>query len=195
MGKNKIEIKKIENSNSRQVYFSKRRMGIFKKANELAILCGIEIAIIVYSPIGKAFTFGSPNIDFVLDKYQKIPVNIDNEKVLKVLKSEKQYNHVLRELEAEKKLSEELKRKETKNDQYKPGEFWWKRDIENLNLAQLIMFSGELKTFKQNIIKAAEEKQAARNNSSKLMPLKETETMLQGLINSLLTFNCNVQLI
>ena len=153
-------------------------MGIFKKASELAILCGAEIAIIVYSPAGKAFTFGSPDIDFVLDKYQNIPVNIDNEKVQKVLKSEKQYNHVLRELEAEKKLSEELKRKETKNDQYKPGEFWWKRDIENLNLAQLIMFSGELKTFKQNIIKAAEEKQAARNNSSKLMPLKETETML-----------------
>ena len=87
MGKNKIEIKKIENSNSRQVCFSKRRMGIFKKASELAILCGAEIAIIVYSPAGKAFTFGSPDIDFVLDKYQNIPVNIDNEKVLKVLKS------------------------------------------------------------------------------------------------------------
>lgn len=156
-------------------------MGIFKKASELAILCGAEIAIIVYSPAGKAFTFGSPDIDFVLDKYQNIPVNIDNEKVQRVLKSERQYNQVLRELEAEKKLSEQLKRREVNDDQYKPGEFWWKKNIEDLNLSQLILFSEELKALRLKVFKISkEENQAAINNaSSRLMPLKETETAIQ----------------
>lgn len=181
MGKNKIEIKEIQNPNSKQVCFSKRRMGIFKKASELAILCGAEIAIIVYSPAGKAFTFGCPDIDFVLDKYQNVPVNIDNEKVQRVLKSEKQYNHVLRELEAEKKVSGQLKRGEMKNDQSKPVEFWWKKDIENLNLSQLLMFSEELKAFRQNVIKTIKEENLAAINiaSSQLMPLQETEATVQ----------------
>nr|QWX93780.1 MADS-box protein 41 [Cunninghamia lanceolata] len=81
MGKVKIPIKKIENPNARQVCFSKRRMSIFKKASELSIMFGAKIAIIVYSPAGKAFTFGSPDIDFVVDKYQNIPVHINEKKV------------------------------------------------------------------------------------------------------------------
>jgi MADS-box transcription factor len=39
MGRGKIVIRRIDNSTSRQVTFSKRRNGIFKKAKELAILC------------------------------------------------------------------------------------------------------------------------------------------------------------
>ncbi|TXG55895.1 hypothetical protein EZV62_017208 [Acer yangbiense] len=42
MGRGKIEIKRIENANSRQVTFSKRRAGLLKKAQELAILCDAE---------------------------------------------------------------------------------------------------------------------------------------------------------
>ncbi|KAK4743851.1 hypothetical protein SAY87_010163 [Trapa incisa] len=38
MGRGKIEIKRIEKANSRQVTFSKRRNGLLKKARELAIL-------------------------------------------------------------------------------------------------------------------------------------------------------------
>nr|QWX93778.1 MADS-box protein 39 [Cunninghamia lanceolata] len=112
MGKIKIPIKKLEIPNKRQVCFSKRMMGIFKKASELSIMCGAEIAIIVYSPAGKAFTFGSPDIDFVVDKYQNIPVHINDEKVQKSWRSEQKYNFILRELDPEKKHIEMLKRQE-----------------------------------------------------------------------------------
>jgi hypothetical protein len=59
MGRGKIEIKKIENANSRQVTFSKRRAGLLKKAQELAILCDAEVAVIVFSNTGKLFEFSS----------------------------------------------------------------------------------------------------------------------------------------
>ncbi|CAL0329419.1 unnamed protein product [Lupinus luteus] len=59
MGRGKIEIKKIENANSRQVTFSKRRTGLLKKAHELAILCDAEVAVIIFSNTGKLFEFSS----------------------------------------------------------------------------------------------------------------------------------------
>ncbi|GFP84268.1 agamous-like mads-box protein agl15 [Phtheirospermum japonicum] len=59
MGRGKIEIKKIENANSRQVTFSKRRMGLFKKAKELAILCDADVAVIIFSNTGKLFEYSN----------------------------------------------------------------------------------------------------------------------------------------
>jgi len=68
MGRAKIEIKKIENPSARQVCFSKRRVGLIKKASELSILCGSDVGIIVFSQAGKAFSFGHPCVDYVIDK-------------------------------------------------------------------------------------------------------------------------------
>lgn len=59
MGRGKIEIKRIENANSRQVTFSKRRSGLLKKAHELSVLCDAEVAVIVFSKSGKLFEFSS----------------------------------------------------------------------------------------------------------------------------------------
>ncbi|CAA0816582.1 Agamous-like MADS-box protein AGL15 [Striga hermonthica] len=71
MGRGKIEIKKIENPNSRQVTFSKRRMGLFKKAKELAILCEADIAVIIFSNTGKLFEFSSSSMTRILSRYKK----------------------------------------------------------------------------------------------------------------------------
>jgi len=59
MGRGKIEIKRIENLNSRQVTFSKRRNGLLKKARELSVLCDAEVAVIVFSSTGKLYEFSS----------------------------------------------------------------------------------------------------------------------------------------
>ncbi|KAI9079255.1 hypothetical protein K1719_038740 [Acacia pycnantha] len=49
MTRKRIEIKKIDHITARQVTFSKRRRGLFKKAKELATLCDAEIGLIVFS--------------------------------------------------------------------------------------------------------------------------------------------------
>lgn len=59
MGRGKIDIKKIENVNSRQITFSKRSIGLLKKAHELAVLCEAEVAVIIFSNMGKLFEFSS----------------------------------------------------------------------------------------------------------------------------------------
>ncbi|XP_057748100.1 agamous-like MADS-box protein AGL29 [Arachis stenosperma] len=69
MGRRKIEIKMVKDTNTRQVTFSKRRTGLFKKANELSILCGSEVAIVVFSPGNKPYSFAHPTVDAVVAKF------------------------------------------------------------------------------------------------------------------------------
>lgn len=59
MGRGKIEIKRIDNLNSRQVTFSKRRNGLLKKARELSILCDAEVAVIIFSSTGKVYQWSN----------------------------------------------------------------------------------------------------------------------------------------
>ncbi|WOH00451.1 hypothetical protein DCAR_0519813 [Daucus carota subsp. sativus] len=73
MGRGKIEIKKIENRTNRQVTYSKRRNGIFKKAQELHVLCDAKISIIMFSSTGKLHEYTSPNTSTkkIFDQYQR----------------------------------------------------------------------------------------------------------------------------
>ncbi|KAH6819461.1 hypothetical protein C2S51_003064 [Perilla frutescens var. frutescens] len=70
MGRGKVELKRIENPTNRQVTFSKRRNGLLKKAFELSVLCDAEVALIIFSPSGKAY-----QIDRTITRY-KIEVGI-----------------------------------------------------------------------------------------------------------------------
>nr|KYP36959.1 MADS-box transcription factor 57 [Cajanus cajan] len=59
MGRGKIAIRRIDNSTSRQVTFSKRRNGLLKKARELSILCDAEVGLMVFSSTGKLYDYAS----------------------------------------------------------------------------------------------------------------------------------------
>ncbi|CAN6585584.1 unnamed protein product [Malus baccata var. baccata] len=71
MGRGKVELKRIENPTSRQVTFSKRRNGLLKKAFELSILCDAEVALIIFSPSGKAYQFASHDITRTISTYRR----------------------------------------------------------------------------------------------------------------------------
>ena len=59
MMRKKIKIKKIDYLPARQVTFSKRRRGFFKKAAELSVLCESEVAVVIFSATGKLFDYSS----------------------------------------------------------------------------------------------------------------------------------------
>lgn len=59
MVREKIQIKKIDNATARQVTFSKRRRGLFKKAEELSVMCDADVALIIFSSTGKLFEYSS----------------------------------------------------------------------------------------------------------------------------------------
>ncbi|XP_055833981.1 MADS-box protein SVP-like isoform X2 [Solanum dulcamara] len=70
MAREKIKIKKIDNITARQVTFSKRRRGLFKKAEELSVLCDADVALIIFSATGKLFDFSSTSMKDILGKYK-----------------------------------------------------------------------------------------------------------------------------
>ncbi|XP_042010184.1 floral homeotic protein DEFICIENS-like [Salvia splendens] len=74
MARGKIQIKKIENQTNRQVTYSKRRNGLFKKAHELTVLCDAKISIIMISSTQKLHEYISPTITTkqIFDEYQNI---------------------------------------------------------------------------------------------------------------------------
>ncbi|CAO2161047.1 unnamed protein product [Urochloa humidicola] len=66
-----VELRRIEDKVSRQVRFSKRRAGLFKKAFELSLLCDAEVALLVFSPAGKLYEYASTSIEDTYDRYQQ----------------------------------------------------------------------------------------------------------------------------
>lgn len=58
-------MKRIENATNRQVTFSKRRNGLFKKARELTILCDAKVSILICSSTAKAHEYISPSTTYV----------------------------------------------------------------------------------------------------------------------------------
>ncbi|GFZ12402.1 AGAMOUS-like 71 [Actinidia rufa] len=75
-GKKKIEIKLKENEASRTVTFSKRRKGLFKKAEELHRLTGAEVAVTAFSAAGRPYTHGCEE---TTDHYLKCCVQQNDE--------------------------------------------------------------------------------------------------------------------
>uniref|UniRef100_J3NDL0 Uncharacterized protein n=1 Tax=Oryza brachyantha TaxID=4533 RepID=J3NDL0_ORYBR len=73
MGRGKVQLRRIENEVSRQVTFSKRRSGLLKKAREIAVLCDVDVALIVFSGKGKLYDFASPHtsMERILEKYAR----------------------------------------------------------------------------------------------------------------------------
>eukprot|EP00268_Persea_americana_P050161 TRINITY_DN5437_c0_g4_i2.p1 TRINITY_DN5437_c0_g4~~TRINITY_DN5437_c0_g4_i2.p1 ORF type:complete len:248 (-),score=61.91 TRINITY_DN5437_c0_g4_i2:365-1108(-) len=68
MAREKIQIRKIHNTTARQVTFSKRRRGLFKKAEELSILCDAEVGVIIFSATGKLLEYSSSSINEVVER-------------------------------------------------------------------------------------------------------------------------------
>ncbi|XP_022891286.1 MADS-box protein FLOWERING LOCUS C-like isoform X7 [Olea europaea var. sylvestris] len=61
MGRRKLVIKRIEDKSARQVTFTKRRNGLIKKAKELAVLCDVDVNVIIFSSRGKLYHYCSSN--------------------------------------------------------------------------------------------------------------------------------------
>jgi len=152
-GRQKIEMKKMSNESNLQVTFSKRRSGLFKKASELCTLCGADVALVVFSPGEKVFSFGHPNVDTVIDRYlSRVPPQnngtmqfIEAHRSANVRELNTQLTQINQLLDIEKKRVEELShlRKETEN------QFWWAGPVDGMNKTQLELFKKALEELKK----------------------------------------------
>ncbi|KAE8678396.1 Floral homeotic protein APETALA 1 [Hibiscus syriacus] len=71
MRRGRVELKRIENKINRQVTFSKRRNGLFKKTHEISVLCDVQVALIVFSDKGKLYECSTDScMEKLLESYE-----------------------------------------------------------------------------------------------------------------------------
>ncbi|XP_038988091.1 agamous-like MADS-box protein AGL16 [Phoenix dactylifera] len=138
-GRRKIAMEPIRNRDALYACFSKRRKGIFKKAGELAVLCGIQAAVITLSPGGKPMSFGHPSADAVIDRYLGAPLGQD--------------------LAASDEPPSCLDRKPGVPP---GGQFWWVDSIHLLDLGDLETIHTSMETIQRAILRKANVLASAR---------------------------------
>ncbi|XP_047326086.1 agamous-like MADS-box protein AGL61 [Impatiens glandulifera] len=150
MGKQKIEMKKIEKLNYRQVTFSKRRAGLFKKATELCVLTGANVLALVTSPGNRTFTFSSqPNPEDLLRPENRTDGLIQRNQVLQKREYlNDRYEKLVAALEEEKKIGERLRTEEGSR-----RTLWWeeKVDLEKMGGEELEYYMMALERMKNNV--------------------------------------------
>ncbi|XP_050207857.1 agamous-like MADS-box protein AGL62 [Mercurialis annua] len=194
-GRQKIEIKPIEGKSNLQVTFSKRRAGLFKKASELSLLCGAQVAVLAFSPGKKVFAFGHPNADSVIDRYlNELGLNANSESnnlatgsnQLVVEQWNKEYEDAVKELEEEKKcltMAEEWNRvRQSSGD----GGFWWDEPVDDdrMGVDELEEYVKALKELKRNVgIRANELVMMGNNNNNNVNYLVHNDNKNKSKIN------------
>ena len=120
-GLQKIEMKRIPKEEDRLITFSKRRFGIYNKASELSTLCGAEVGVLVFSPAGKAFSFGQPSIEKITNKvlYENPPPNdntlnlVEAHRRFRLNELQKKYSELLSKMEVAKEQEKILREKKS----------------------------------------------------------------------------------
>ncbi|KAE8659633.1 hypothetical protein F3Y22_tig00116962pilonHSYRG00789 [Hibiscus syriacus] len=142
MGRKKIEMKMIEKKDDRLITFSKRRSGIYKKIAEIAILCGVDVLFICFSPAGKPFSFCHPSMESVASRIMDnsfLPARdnthtlVEDQRKVRINQIIQQYNEVTSKLNAAKEKAKVL----AQNAGEREGHFWWETPIDQLNPKEL----------------------------------------------------------
>ncbi|XP_024539268.1 agamous-like MADS-box protein AGL104 [Selaginella moellendorffii] len=103
MGRVKLEIKRIENSVSRHATFAKRKIGLVKKAQELATLCDIDIALIMFSPVDHLIHYPSDlKIQEIIMRYANVPLA---ERIKRKKENLEQLNRGIRKLKGDNEIA------------------------------------------------------------------------------------------
>ncbi|GAU17844.1 hypothetical protein TSUD_329700 [Trifolium subterraneum] len=154
-GRQKLEMKRITNEANMQVTFSKRRSGLFKKASELNTLCGADVVIIIFSPSEKAFSFGQPNSDTVIDRYLSLVPSQNNgdmrfieaERSANVCELNSQITQLNNAMDIERSRSVELSHMQNMNE----TQCWQDCPIDGMNFDQLESLKNALANLKKRI--------------------------------------------
>ncbi|XWS41709.1 hypothetical protein CRYUN_Cryun17cG0106100 [Craigia yunnanensis] len=160
-GRRRIQIWMIQGADVRPVAFSKRRSGFFKKVSELCTLCAAEIALVVFPPGGKAFSFGHPAVDIIMIRLSNCgkpdfdAIRRAEEQEATLCRLNKEYSDVLEKLEAEKIRVERLKQMSMKSQSQ--GQGLVDRPLDELNDEELLTLKSMMDEFKEKLRKRMQE--------------------------------------
>ncbi|XP_051141379.1 agamous-like MADS-box protein AGL62 [Andrographis paniculata] len=139
-GRQRILIQQIENRNDMYATFTKRHLGLYKKASELSTLYGVDIEIILFSPTDNPYSFFHPSMESVIGRYRNPnhPTN-NNSQLIDAPSSDriKELNQQLDEiLEMKDQFKEKEKQLEEIDRTHSKG--WWEEvAVESLDASDV----------------------------------------------------------
>ncbi|KAL6604022.1 hypothetical protein ACP70R_044383 [Stipagrostis hirtigluma subsp. patula] len=178
-GRKRIEIRRIDDRERRQVTFSKRKAGLLKKACELSVLSGNHLALVIFSSASKAYGLGSPSVAHVLRRFAPLPGHEAApapEDDADAVADRPAVEATLRLCEETKaRVAEEQARMDAIADkvlQASAGGFWWEADVEALGEAELKEHARALQRLKDNVRRRADTLLSASQPPAPSLPVK-----------------------
>ncbi|XP_057532995.1 agamous-like MADS-box protein AGL61 [Amaranthus tricolor] len=155
-GRRRIPIATITDPTKKHVTFSKRRVGLFKKASELCALCGVHMAVVTFSERGKLFCFGHPSLDDIMNRYISYQSCFIKEQDGYELVDEqnRQHKEIRKRIDEEKKLSDHyIENPETYEQDKEVCRCWWEEtNINEMGLDELEEFQACLMELRTNVV-------------------------------------------
>ncbi|PAN24156.1 hypothetical protein PAHAL_4G141300 [Panicum hallii] len=166
-GRQKIEIRRIEDKEKRHVTLCKRKGGIFKKCSELQLLCGAHVAVAIFSKKeeqpqpptaggrpsrgGNVFAMGTPSDDHVLRRFAPLPG--DEVGLLLPAGADEEAEALVK---AEKDWMRAVGEKVQQAAEAAGKPFWWEADVEALGEAELPEFARALQRIREIVQREAD---------------------------------------
>ncbi|KAK9267778.1 hypothetical protein L1049_010213 [Liquidambar formosana] len=190
LGRQKIKMELITKVNARRIAYSRRRRGLFKKANELSTLCGVDVAIVTFSLGGKAFCFGRPSVESVIDQFLNQNPQLNNQSLEldtseqddRLHELDQQLYDLQNQLEAEKEKGKKLREMSKEGTTYQSLE----EHINKLGLHELEQLKMSMEELKQDMIKQANKLMMEPSSSSPLIEdnhVQEVDELVDGKTN------------
>ncbi|KAL3849704.1 hypothetical protein ACJIZ3_011586 [Penstemon smallii] len=154
MGRQKIPIQKIEKEADCYATFSKRRLGLFKKASELCALCNLDMGIIVYSPTGKPFSFFHPTMEYVVNQFQNPNQQLDDSSRLRyayIRNKIVQLSQLLDNLSEKIEVETEREKLIVDKNKTRCSRGWWEGSTEGLNKEQVQQLTTRLQNLQLQV--------------------------------------------
>ncbi|KAL2236875.1 MADS-box transcription factor 17-like [Sesamum indicum] len=139
-GRQRIPMRLIESQDDLYATFSKRRLGLYKKASELSTLCGIDVGIIIFSPTDNPYSFFHPSMESVIERYRN--PNQPPSNLARIVEGHTrtrivQLNKRLDEVQDMKELIKEQEKYLDEVDKTRPQGWWEQIPVESLNAQQV----------------------------------------------------------
>ncbi|KAL6508902.1 hypothetical protein OROHE_021461 [Orobanche hederae] len=159
-GRQKIPIKRIEKESDCYATFSKRRLGLVRKASELSTLCNVDVGLVIYSPTGKPFSFFHPTMESVIGRSVQTPnqrSNNDGSRLIeaytrtRILQLNKMLDKLGEHLEAEKGQEKELEVLKNEGGCSYRGD-WWNEPLDDFSKEQVEQLVGWLENLQAELI-------------------------------------------
>ncbi|KAL0393894.1 UNVERIFIED_CONTAM: Agamous-like MADS-box protein [Sesamum latifolium] len=138
-GRQRIPMRLIQSQDDLYATFSKRRVGLYKKASELSTLCGVDIGIIIFSPTDNPYSFFHPSMESVIERYRN--PNQPQSDFARIVEAHTRtrIEQLNKRLDEVQDMKEQIKEREKYLDEVikTQPKGWWEQPIESLNAQQV----------------------------------------------------------